>query len=391
MDRVPIVRQALVLVVALILGTLLLVVLFVFQYLVPSHKNISFDKFMSLADKGQIAKLTISGGSKLQGEVRDPENEYVKELKLPGGRFAVTLPHIENQNSFLSEIREKDAKINPPESSGKTKQVQINIDEDQGQWVGPLVWGVVPMVLIMLFFFFILPRMRDPMGGGYNNFVRSPARRYEKGKTRTTFDEVAGMENAKKELQEVVDFLKTPDKFLRLGAQIPKGVLLVGPPGTGKTLLARAVAGEAGVPFYSINGSEFIQMFVGVGATPVRNLFRTAKETSPCLIFIDEIDAVGRMRGAGVGGGSDEREQTLNQILSEMDGFQITKTVIVIAATNRPDVLDAALLARDDSIAKSPLHVQPGKAESPFSKFTSGINRWAIMSISNAWPDGPLG
>jgi cell division protease FtsH len=330
-----------VLTVALILGALLLVVLFVFQYLVPSHKNIPYDKFKSLVDQGQISKLTMMGTSKLQGEVREPENEFVKELKLPGGRFSVTLPKIENQDTFLSEIRDKDAKINP---SDKTKPVQINIEEPQGEWVGPVVWGILPLVLILVFFFFILPRMRDPMGGGYNNFVRSPARRYEKGTTRTTLDEVAGMEGAKKELEEVVEFLKSPDKFLRLGAQIPKGVLLVGPPGTGKTLLARAVAGEAGVPFYSINGSEFIQMFVGVGATRVRDLFRTAKETSPCLIFIDEIDAVGRMRGAGVGGGSDEREQTLNQILSEMDGFQVNETVIVIAATNRPDVLDAALL-----------------------------------------------
>ena len=161
---------------------------------------------------------------------------------------------------------------------------------------------------------------------------------------RITFDDVADMENAKSELQEVVEFLRNPEKFQRLGAQVPKGVLLVGPPGTGKTLLARAVAGEAGVPFYSISGSEFIQMFVGVGASRVRDMFKTAKENAPCLLFIDEIDAVGRMRGAGVGGGSDEREQTLNQILSEMDGFQPTETVIVIAATNRPDVLDSALL-----------------------------------------------
>ena len=152
------------------------------------------------------------------------------------------------------------------------------------------------------------------------------------------------MQNAKSELQEVVEFLKSPEKFQRLGAVVPKGVLLVGPPGTGKTLLARAVAGEAGVPFYSINGSEFIQMFVGVGASRVRDMFKTAKENAPCLLFIDEIDAVGRMRGAGVGGGSDEREQTLNQILSEMDGFQPNETVIVMAATNRPDVLDSALL-----------------------------------------------
>src|SRR5438874_415894 len=161
---------------------------------------------------------------------------------------------------------------------------------------------------------------------------------------RTTFADVADMQNAKLELQEIVEFLRNAEKFQRLGAQVPKGVLLVGPPGTGKTLLARAVAGEAGVPFFSISGSEFIQMFVGVGASRVRDMFKTAKENAPCILFIDEIDAVGRMRGAGLGGGSDEREQTLNQILSEMDGFTPTEAVIVMAATNRPDVLDSALL-----------------------------------------------
>jgi cell division protease FtsH len=183
------------------------------------------------------------------------------------------------------------------------------------------------------------------MGGGFlTSYTRSPAKRYEKGKGRVTFEDVAGMENAKRELAEVVDYLKEPAKFTRLGARVPKGVLLFGPPGTGKTLLAKACAGEANVPFFAISGSEFIQMFVGVGASRVRDMFRTAKEHAPCVVFIDEIDAVGRMRGAGYGGGSDEREQTLNQILSEMDGFQPSETVIVIAATNRPDVLDSALL-----------------------------------------------
>jgi len=185
----------------------------------------------------------------------------------------------------------------------------------------------------------------DPLGGGMmGNFIRSQAKRFQPSDQRTTFDDVAALEQAKLELQEIVEFLKNPGKFERLGAQIPKGVLLMGPPGTGKTLLARAVAGEAGVPFFSINGSEFIQMFVGVGASRVRDLFRTAKESAPCILFIDEIDAVGRERGAGFGGGHDEREQTLNQILSEMDGFLQTEAVIVLAATNRPDVLDPALL-----------------------------------------------
>ncbi|MCG6158394.1 ATP-dependent zinc metalloprotease FtsH [Rubinisphaera margarita] len=199
-------------------------------------------------------------------------------------------------------------------------------------------------MLVMLFFLSMMRRSSDPMSSGmFGSFVKSPAREFRPSDKQTTFDDVAGMENPKTELQEVVEFLKNPAKFQRLGAQIPKGVLLMGSPGTGKTLLARATAGEAEVPFYSINGSEFIQMFVGVGASRVRDLFRTAKEHAPCIVFIDEIDAVGRMRGAGYGGGHDEREQTLNQILSEMDGFTQTDAVIVIAATNRPDVLDKAL------------------------------------------------
>ena len=191
----------------------------------------------------------------------------------------------------------------------------------------------------------MMRRARDQFDGGIlGSFVKSPAKRHDKSKQRTTFEEVAGLENAKSELQEIVEFLKNPEKFQRLGGRIPKGVLLVGPPGTGKTLLGRAVAGEAGVPFYSISGSEFIQMFVGVGASRVRDMFKTAKENSPCILFIDEIDAVGRIRGAGLGGGHDEREQTLNQILTEMDGFSPSESVIVLAATNRPDVLDPALL-----------------------------------------------
>ncbi len=189
-------------------------------------------------------------------------------------------------------------------------------------------------------------RARDQMlgGGMLTGVLRSPARRYAGDGPRVTFNDVAGLGNVKKDLQEIVDFLRDPAKFQRLGARVPKGVLLMGPPGTGKTLLAKAVAGEAGVPFFSINGSEFIQLFVGVGAGRVRDLFQTAQAAAPAILFIDEIDAVGRQRGAGLGGGHDEREQTLNQILSEMDGFSPTSTVIVLAATNRPDVLDPALL-----------------------------------------------
>ena len=215
---------------------------------------------------------------------------------------------------------------------------------DTGMGTQFLFWMMGPLLLIG-FFWFMMRRSSDPMGGGMmGNFIRSQAKRFQASDQRTTFDDVAAMEQAKMELQELVEYLKNPAKFQRLGATIPKGVLLMGPPGTGKTLLARATAGEAGVPFYSINGSEFIQMFVGVGASRVRDLFRTAKDNAPCIIFIDEIDAVGRIRGAGVGGGHDEREQTLNQILSEMDGFTQTEAVIVMAATNRPDVLDPALL-----------------------------------------------
>ena len=204
---------------------------------------------------------------------------------------------------------------------------------------------LLPTFVIVGLIYFMMRRARDQFDGGIlGSFVKSPAKRHDKSKQRTTFDEVAGLENAKSELQEIVEFLKNPEKFQRLGGRIPKGVLLIGPPGSGKTLLARAVAGEAGVPFFSISGSEFIQMFVGVGASRVRDMFKTAKENSPCILFIDEIDAVGRVRGAGLGGGHDEREQTLNQILTEMDGFSPNESVIVLAATNRPDVLDPALL-----------------------------------------------
>ncbi len=208
-----------------------------------------------------------------------------------------------------------------------------------------LIYLLLP-VMFIVFLFIMFRRSRDQMmGGGFlSGFSKSPAKRYGKPPEPTTFDDVAGLDSVKKDLQEVIEFLQNPEKFERLGGQVPKGMLLLGPPGTGKTLLARAVAGEAEAPFFSVNGSEFIQMFVGVGASRVRDLFNEAKENAPAIIFIDEIDAVGRQRGAGLGGGHDEREQTLNQILGEMDGFGQSEPVIVIAATNRPDVLDPALL-----------------------------------------------
>ncbi len=227
------------------------------------------------------------------------------------------------------------------------KHVEIvsNLTVDSnGIWMAAYLLGTLLFIGVVLY---TLRRTRDQIIGGggiLSGFSKSPARRFENSKKQTTFADVAGLESIKNDLQEIVEFLKAPEKFTRLGGRVPKGILLMGPPGTGKTLLARAVAGEAGVPFFSISGSEFIQMFVGVGASRVRDLFKTAKEASPAILFIDEIDAVGRHRGTGLGGGHDEREQTLNQILSEMDGFLPNESVIVLAATNRPDVLDPALL-----------------------------------------------
>ena len=212
-----------------------------------------------------------------------------------------------------------------------------------GQWIGLLISALLPVILIGAFFFFMM-RQAQGTNNQAMSFGKSRARMFLGSKTVVTFQDVAGVEEAKQELTEVVEFLKYPEKFNALGARIPRGVLLVGPPGTGKTLLARAVAGEAGVPFFSISGSEFVEMFVGVGASRVRDLFEQAKRNSPCIVFVDEIDAVGRQRGAGLGGSHDEREQTLNQILVEMDGFDTNTNVIVVAATNRPDVLDPALL-----------------------------------------------
>jgi cell division protease FtsH len=295
--------------------------------------TLDYSDFTKLLAENQISKVTFVGPDRINGEVKEPFREDAsKKYRIRGGKFTVYLPPADTRQPLVDALVQAD--------------VKVNREEEHGAWLGSLLTLVLPLLLMLgIFFLFFVQRFRDPLGGGFlSNYIKSPARRYERSKLRITFDDVADMENAKGELQEVVDFLKTPDKFTRLGAQVPKGVLLVGPPGTGKTLLARAVAGEAGVPFFSISGSEFIQMFVGVGASRVRDMFKTAKENAPCLLFIDEIDAVGRMRGAGVGGGSDEREQTLNQILSEMDGFQPTEMVIVLAATNRPDVLDAALL-----------------------------------------------
>ena len=222
----------------------------------------------------------------------------------------------------------------------------FRFERETQPWVYQLIFLGLMTLGIIGIMMYMMRRQSQMMGGGgfLSNFSRSTAKRYEPAEQPVTFKDVAGLESVKADLQEIVDFLRDPTRFQKLGGRVPKGVLLVGPPGTGKTLLARAVAGEANVPYFNVNGSEFIQMFVGVGASRVRDLFAQAKEQSPAIIFIDEIDAVGRQRGAGLGGGHDEREQTLNQILGEMDGFDKTDSVIILAATNRPDILDPALL-----------------------------------------------
>ena len=328
--------------IALVVLAILAIVYFTYS----GYREIEYSQFVDLIKAGQVKKVVMIGNDRAEGEVRDPNSDLAKSLKIGSGKFGVNILLTTDQPSLIREWEAMDQKARDENKiPADTEKIAIS-KRDDPSWVGPFVLNLllIGLVIAILVFFF-LPRLRDPMGGGFlNSYTRSPAKRYERGKSRVTFEDVAGMENAKRELAEIVDYLREPQKYTRLGARVPKGVLLFGPPGTGKTLLAKAVAGEANVPFFAISGSEFIQMFVGVGASRVRDMFRTAKENAPCVVFIDEIDAVGRMRGAGYGGGSDEREQTLNQILSEMDGFQPTETVIVIAATNRPDVLDSALL-----------------------------------------------
>ena len=247
--------------------------------------------------------------------------------------------------SSIRVVIKGDALLEKISNACDEKNTPLELRSTASEFWAVIFGSLLPILILVLFFWFISIRVRRQMGPGiFGKFSGNRAKRFDADGDLVTFEEVAGLRNVKKELQEIVDFLRTPEKYTRLGAKIPKGVLLIGPPGTGKTLLARAVAGEAGVPFFSISGSEFIELFVGVGASRVRELFEEAKKNAPCIIFIDEIDAVGRSRGAGLGGGHDEREQTLNQILSEMDGFETHQAVIVLAATNRPDVLDAALV-----------------------------------------------
>jgi len=277
-----------------------------------------YSKFLDAVQGNQIERVSISS-DRTKARFTDPEGN---------GQIVVNLP---NDPELINTL--------------ETNNVDIVVlpQSDDSVWVRAFSTLLIP-VLLLVVLFFVLRRAQNGPGNQAMNFGKSKARVQMEPQTQVTFGDVAGIEQAKLELTEVVDFLKNADRFTAVGAKIPKGVLLVGPPGTGKTLLAKAVAGEAGVPFFSISGSEFVEMFVGVGASRVRDLFEQAKANAPCIVFIDEIDAVGRQRGAGLGGGNDEREQTLNQLLTEMDGFEGNTGIIIIAATNRPDVLDAALL-----------------------------------------------
>ncbi|EGQ2811957.1 ATP-dependent metallopeptidase FtsH/Yme1/Tma family protein [Staphylococcus pseudintermedius] len=289
-------------------------------------KELTYTQFIQKLDNGELKSLEIQ-----------PENNVYKV----SGK-------LKNNDDYASTILfNNDQELNKVTETAKDqKGLDFTVKEEEGQSVFvSIISTLIPVLVIALLFIFFLSQAQGGGGGGrMMNFGKSKAKMYDSQKGRVRFTDVAGADEEKQELIEIVDFLKDNKKFKQMGSRIPKGVLLVGPPGTGKTLLARAVAGEAGVPFFSISGSDFVEMFVGVGASRVRDLFENAKKNAPCIIFIDEIDAVGRQRGAGVGGGHDEREQTLNQLLVEMDGFGENEGIIMIAATNRPDILDLALL-----------------------------------------------
>jgi cell division protease FtsH len=288
----------------------------------PPKENMTYSEFISLVNKDQISTVSFKGdGFTIDGTMND------------GSSFTTTRPIYVQDNQLMDDLF--------------AHQVEVLGEQPQSDSIwSQLLVASFPILIILAIFFFFMRQMQGGAGGrgGPMSFGKSKAKMLEGGKVKTTFKDVAGVEEAKEEVQELVDFLRDPTKFQKLGGKIPRGILMVGSPGTGKTLLARAIAGEAKVPFFTISGSDFVEMFVGVGASRVRDMFEQAKRQSPCIVFIDEIDAVGRHRGAGLGGGHDEREQTLNQLLVEMDGFEANEGVIIIAATNRPDVLDPALL-----------------------------------------------
>lgn len=282
-------------------------------------EKISFNEFITRVEEGKIVDATINNND---GTIQGRQNgETYKKFRTEG---PVNRPEL-----YYQQLKEQG--------------VKVSFTTSGNNWWAMLLPNLGFIILIVILWFFLINQMQNT-GNKALSFGKSRARLHSEDKTKTTFDDVAGEDEAKEELVEIVEFLRQPRRFTELGARIPKGVLLVGPPGTGKTLLAKAVAGEAGVPFFSISGSDFVEMFVGVGASRVRDLFEQAKKNAPCIVFVDEIDAVGRQRGAGLGGGHDEREQTLNQLLVEMDGFEPNSGIIILAATNRPDVLDPALL-----------------------------------------------
>src|ERR1044072_923145 len=293
----------------------------------------------------------IDGGSRAATGQAIPYSEFVRQVD-EGNVRSVTMATGSTGNSAITgkldsgevfnTIAPGDANVSD-KLLGKGVAVQVKGEEGSSIWLY-MLYNSLPFLLILGISFFVMRQMQKNAGSGAMGFGKSRARMLTEKQGRVTFADVAGIDEAREELQEIVEYLKDPGKFARLGGKIPKGALLVGSPGTGKTLLARAIAGEAGVPFFTISGSDFVEMFVGVGASRVRDMFEQAKKAAPCIVFIDEIDAVGRHRGAGLGNGNDEREQTLNQLLVEMDGFEANEGMIIIAATNRPDVLDPALL-----------------------------------------------
>ncbi|MFH1994327.1 MAG: ATP-dependent zinc metalloprotease FtsH [Nitrospinota bacterium] len=280
-----------------------------------ASKELVYSDLIAAVEKGEISEVTIEGNN--------------LKAKFNSGETVKTFAP--NDPEMIKILKEKGVKINA-------------VPPARNSWVTEILISWLPMIIFFGVWIFFMRQMQGGGKGGALSFGKSKAKLLTEGTNKITFNDVAGIEEAKEELEEIIEFLKEPQKFQKLGGKIPKGVLLMGPPGTGKTLLARAIAGEAGVPFFSISGSDFVEMFVGVGASRVRDLFEQGKKHAPCIIFIDEIDAVGRHRGAGLGGGHDEREQTLNQLLVEMDGFESNEGVIMIAATNRPDVLDPALM-----------------------------------------------
>ncbi|PSQ78260.1 MAG: cell division protein FtsH [Bacteroidetes bacterium QH_7_62_13] len=289
-------------------------------------QRISYSEFRSQLQNGNVQQVTVEGNN-LTGELKQTASRTEQGSTVEYDRFVTYLPSFGDENLMNSLESQGVEVVTKPESSFPWSLV---------------IMGLLPVLLLFGVGYIFLRRMQA-QGQGLFSVRQSKAELYDKGEEDTTFDDVAGADSAKEELREIIKFLKSPERFERLGGKVPKGVLLVGPPGTGKTLLARAVAGEADVPFFSVSGSDFMEMFVGVGASRVRDMFSEAKETSPAIIFIDELDSIGRKRGAGMGGGHDEREQTLNQLLSELDGFEENEGIVVMAATNRPDILDSAL------------------------------------------------